>query len=62
MSLNPPFPFQVVMCSDCILSKRLPHDHSIGAKSVFDALIKEWREDDRIALQRWTSRSSGKLV
>ena len=33
-------PFQVVLRSNT-LSKRLPHDHSIDAKSVFDALIKE---------------------
>ena len=34
-------PFQVVLRSNFTLSKRLPHDHSIDAKSVFDALIKE---------------------
>ena len=34
-------PFQVVLRSNCTLSKRLLHDHSIDAKSVFDALIKE---------------------
>ena len=34
-------PFQVLLRSNCTLSKRLPHDHSIDAKSVFDALIKE---------------------
>ena len=33
-------PFQVVLRSNCTLSKRLPHDHSIDAKSVLDALIK----------------------
>ena len=32
---------QVVLCSDCILSNRLPLDHSIDAKSVFYAPIKE---------------------
>ena len=37
-------PFQVVLRSNCTLSKRLPHDHSIDAKSVFDALIKvRWK-------------------
>ena len=34
-------PFQVVLRSNCTLSKRLTHDHSIDAKSVFDALIKK---------------------
>ena len=28
-------PFQVVLRSNCTLSKRLPHEHSIDAKSVF---------------------------
>ena len=38
---------------DCILSKRLPHDHSIDTKSVFDAMIEECsgsRQDRRIAV------------
>ena len=46
-------PFQVVLRSNCTLSKRLPHDHSIDAKSVFDALIKESagsRQDRRTAV------------
>ena len=34
-------PFQLVLRSNCTLSKRLPYDHSIDAKSVFDVLIKE---------------------
>ena len=45
--------FQVVLRSNCTLSKRLPHDHSIDAKSVFDALIKECagnRPDRRTAV------------
>ena len=46
-------PLQVVPRSNCTLSKRLPHDHSIDAKSVFDALIKECagnRQDRRTAV------------
>ena len=46
-------PFQVVLRSNCTLSKRLPHDHSIDAKSVLDALIKECagnRQDRRTAV------------
>ena len=46
-------PFQVVLRSNCTLSQRLPYDHSIDAKSVFDALIKECagnRRDRRAAV------------
>ena len=46
-------PFQVVLRSNCTLSKRLLHDHSIDAKSVFDALLKECagnRQDRRTAV------------
>ena len=46
-------PFQVVLRNNCTLSKRLPHEHSIDAKSVFDALIKECagnRQDRRTAV------------
>ena len=28
-------PFQVVLCSNCTFTKRLHHNHSIDAKSVF---------------------------
>ena len=43
----------MVLRSNCTLSKRLPHDHSIDAKSIFDALIKECarsRQDRRTAV------------
>ena len=50
-------PFQVVLRSNCTLSKRLLHDHSIDAKSVFDALIKESLEIVRIVARLWTSQS-----
>ena len=46
-------PFQVVLRSDCILSDRFPHDHSIDTKSVFDALMKECagsKQDRRTAV------------
>ena len=46
-------PFRVVLRSDCTLSKRLPHDHSIDANCVFDALVKECagsRQDRRTAV------------
>ena len=36
-------PFQVFLRSNNTLSKRLLHDHSIDAESVFDALIKRVR-------------------
>ena len=36
-------PFHVVLRSNYTLSKRLLHDHSVDAKSVFDALIKRVR-------------------
>ena len=54
-------PFQVVLRSDCILSDRWPHDHSIDAKSVFYALIKECagrRHDRRTAVGLATVRES----
>ena len=41
----------MVVQSDCNHSERLSHDHSIDAKSVFDALIKECTRVDRIAAQ-----------
>ena len=46
-------PFQVVLRNNCTLSKRLPREHSIDAKSVFDAMIKECvgnRQDRRTAV------------
>ena len=62
-------PFQVVLRSDCTLSKRLPHDHSIDAKSVFDALIKECagsRQDRRaavdLAIVRETLKAQGSRI
>ena len=62
-------PFQVVLRSNCTLSKRLPHDHSIDAKSVFDALIKEWagnRQDRRtavdLAIVRETLKAQGSHI
>ena len=55
--------------SDCTLSKRLPHDHSIDAKSVFDALIKECvgsRQDRRtavgLAIVRETLKAQGSRI
>ena len=62
-------PFQVVLRSNCTLSKRLPHDHSIDAKSVFDALIKECagnRQDRRtavdLAIVRETLKAQGSHI
>ena len=62
-------PFQVVLRSDCILSNRLPHDHSIDAKSVLDALIKECagsRQDRRtavdLAIVRETFKAQGSHI
>ena len=59
-------PFQVALRSDCTLSKRVPHDHSIEAKSVFDASIKECagsRQDRRtavdLAIVRETLKAQG---
>ena len=64
-----PLPFQVVLRSNCTLSKRLPHDHSIDAKSVFDALIKECagsRQDRRtavdLAIVRETLKAQGSRI
>ena len=61
--------FQVVLRSNCTLSKRLPHDHSIDAKSVFDALIKECegsRQDRRtavdLAIVRETLKAQGSHI
>ena len=62
-------PFQVVLRSNCTLSKRLPHDHSIDAKSVFDVLIKECagnRQDRRtavdLAIVRETLKAQGSHI
>ena len=62
-------PFQVVLRSNCTLSKRLPHDHSIDAKSVSDALIKECagnRQDRRtavdLAIVRETLKAQGSHI
>ena len=62
-------PFQVVLRSNCTLSKRLPHDHSIDAKSFFHALIKEFagnRQDRRtavdLALVRETLKAQGSHI
>ena len=62
-------PFQVVFRSSCTLSKRLPQDHSIDAKSVFDALIKECagnRQDRRtavdLAIVRETLKAQGSHI
>ena len=62
-------PFQVVLRSNCTLSKRLPHDLSIDAKSVFDALIKECagnRQDRRtavdLAIVRETLKAQGSHI
>ena len=62
-------PFQVVLRSKCTLSKRLPRDHSIDAKSVFDALIKECAgsRQDRctavdIAIARETLKAQGSHI
>ena len=58
-----------VLRNNCILSKRLPHDHSIDAKSVFDALIKECagnRQDRRtavdLAIVRETLKAHGSHI
>ena len=50
-------PFQVVLHSNCTLSKQLPHDHSIDAKSAFDALIKECAGSRQDRRQRNTQGS-----
>ena len=62
-------PFQVVLRSNCTLSTRLPHEHSIDAKSVFDALIKECagnRQDRRtavdLAIVRETLKAQGSHI
>ena len=62
-------PFQVVLRNNCTLSKRLPHEHSIDAKSVFDALIKECagnRQDRRtavdLAIVRETLKAQGSHI
>ena len=62
-------PFQVVLRNNCTLSKRLPHEHSIDAKSVFDALIKECagsRQDRRtavdLAIVRETFKAQGSHI
>ena len=62
-------PFQVVLRSNCTLSKRLPHDHSIDAKSFFDALIKVCagnRQDRRtavdLAIVRETLKAQGSHI
>ena len=62
-------PFQVVLRRNCTLSKRLPHDHSIDAKSVFHALIKECagnRQDRRttvdLAIVRETLKAQGSHI
>ena len=57
-------PFQVVLRINCTLSKRLLHDHSIDAKSVFDALIKECvgnRQDRRTARNLLRNTQSSRL-
>ena len=62
-------PSQVVLRNNCTLSKRLPHEHSIDAKSVFDALIKECagnRQDRRtavdLAIVRETLKAQGSHI
>ena len=62
-------PFQVVLRSNCILSDRWPHDHSIDAKTVFDVLIKECggsRQDRRtavdLAIVRETLKAQGSHI
>ena len=62
-------PFQVVLRSNCTFSKRLPHDHSLDAKSVFDALTKECagsRQDRRttvdLAIVRETLKAQGSHI